>query len=80
MGGDDYITKPFKLNELLSRINALLRRSAGFSKSMLLDANGIKVDLIERLVWKNGNLLSLVIEDDGKGICPEDLYHIFKRF
>lgn len=59
MGGDDYITKPFKLNELLSRINALLRRSAGFSKSMLLDANGIKVDLIERLVWKNGNSLSL---------------------
>ena len=80
MGGDDYITKPFKLNELLSRINALLRRSAGFSKSMLLDANGIRVYLIERLVWKNGNLLSLVIEDDGKGICPEDLYHIFKRF
>lgn len=59
MGGDDYITKPFKLNELLSRINALLRRSAGFSKSMLLDANGIRVDLIERLVWKNGNSLSL---------------------
>lgn len=59
MGGDDYITKPFKLNELLSRINALLRRSAGFSRSMLLDANGIKVDLIERLVWKNGNSLSL---------------------
>lgn len=59
MGGDDYITKPFKLNELLSRIKALLRRSAGFSKSMLLDANGIRVDLIERLVWKNGNSLSL---------------------
>ena len=59
MGGDDYITKPFKLNELLSRINALLRRSAGFSKSMLLDANGIRVDFIERLVWKNGNSLSL---------------------
>lgn len=59
MGGDDYITTPFKLNELISRINALLRRSAGFSKSMLLDANGIRVDLIERLVWKNGNSLSL---------------------
>lgn len=59
MGGDDYITKPFKLNELLSRIKALLRRSAGFSKSECLDANGIRVDLIERLVWKNGKLLSL---------------------
>ncbi|MCI8328199.1 MAG: response regulator transcription factor [Oscillibacter sp.] len=59
MGGDDYITKPFKLNELLSRIKALLRRSAGFSKSEFWDANGIRVDLIERLVWKNGKLLSL---------------------
>jgi two-component system response regulator RegX3 len=28
MGGDDYITKPFKLGEVLSRINALLRSSA----------------------------------------------------
>ena len=27
IGGDDYITKPFRLNELISRINALLRRS-----------------------------------------------------
>ena len=27
MGGDDYITKPFKLNELISRIKAILRRS-----------------------------------------------------
>lgn len=33
MGGDDYITKPFKLNELLSRIKALLRRSLKFSKA-----------------------------------------------
>ena len=33
MGGDDYITKPFKLNELLSRIKALLRRSQQFSKA-----------------------------------------------
>lgn len=59
MGGDDYITKPFKLNELLSRIKALLRRSAGFSQSVFLEANGIKVDLMERLVWKNGVLLDL---------------------
>ena len=33
MGGDAYITKPFKLNELLSRIKALLRRSLQFSKA-----------------------------------------------
>ncbi len=55
MGGDDYITKPFKLNELLSRIKALLRRSLRFSRAeSILEANGIRVDMMERLVWKNG--------------------------
>ena len=33
MGGDDYITKPFKLAVFLSRINALLRRSENFSQT-----------------------------------------------
>ena len=60
MGGDDYITKPFKLNELLSRIKALLRRSLQFSKAeAVLEANGIRVDTTERLVWKNGKLIDL---------------------
>ena len=62
MGGDDYITKPFKLNELLSRIKALLRRSTQFSKAdTILEANGIKIDTIERLVWKKGTLLELTL-------------------
>ena len=60
MGGDDYITKPFKLNELLSRIKALLRRSLQFSKAeAILEANGIRVDTTERLVWKNGEPVDL---------------------
>ena len=51
MGADDYITKPFKLNELLSRIRAILRRSLQFSKTdTILEANGIRVDMAERLV------------------------------
>ena len=61
MGGDDYITKPFKLNELLSRIKALLRRSAQFSGTVVLEANGIKIDAAERLVWKNGELLEFTL-------------------
>lgn len=62
MGGDDYITKPFKLNELLSRIKALLRRSTQFSKAdTILEANEIKIDTIERLVWKKGTLLELTL-------------------
>lgn len=61
MGGDDYITKPFKLNELLSRMKALLRRSTQFSGTEVLEANGIKINTVERLVWKNGELLELTL-------------------
>ena len=35
IGGDDYITKPFKLGVLVSRINALLRRAKGFNLSLI---------------------------------------------
>ena len=44
IGGDDYITKPFKLGVLVSRVNALLRRAKDFSSSdTQLESNGIKV-------------------------------------
>ena len=60
LGADDYITKPFKLNELLSRIKAILRRSLKFSKAdTLLESNGIRVITAERLVWKNDEPLDL---------------------
>ena len=60
MGADDYITKPFKLNELLSRIKAILRRSLQFPKAdTFLEANGVRVDTAERLVWKNEKPLDL---------------------
>lgn len=58
MGADDYITKPFKLNELLSRIKAILRRSLKFSKAdTTLEANGIRINTAERLVWKTASQL-----------------------
>ena len=42
IGGDDYITKPFKLAVLMSRINAILRRSNNFNQADTeLNSNGI---------------------------------------
>lgn len=60
IGADDYITKPFKLAILLSRINAILRRSNDFNKSGTeLHSNGIMVKLLESEVYKNGNRIDL---------------------
>ena len=60
MGGDDYITKPFKLGVLFSRINALLRRANSFSDSKTeLSSNGIWVRLLQGQAFKNGQLLDL---------------------
>lgn len=64
MGGDDYITKPFKLGEVLSRINALLRRSRQFSREdTILESNGITVDLSERTVRKGETELELTLAE-----------------
>ncbi|NLL76097.1 MAG: response regulator transcription factor [Clostridiales bacterium] len=64
MGGDDYITKPFKLNELISRINALLRR-AGLSDSSHteLTSNGISIRLEESRVMKDGVEIELTVAE-----------------
>lgn len=60
MGGDDYITKPFKLGVLLSRINALLRRAGDFSRTDTeIHSNGLKAILTQGKVYKNGEFLDL---------------------
>ena len=60
IGGDDYITKPFKLGVFVSRINALLRRANSFQAvDTELQSNGIKVLLLQGQVFKNGVLLDL---------------------
>ncbi len=60
IGADDYITKPFKLGVLISRINALLRRATNFRTSDTeIKSNGIKVLLLQGQVYKDGQLLDL---------------------
>ena len=60
LGADDYITKPFKLGVLVSRVNALLRRSKDFSSAdTQLESNGMKVLLLQGQAFKNGKLLDL---------------------
>ncbi len=57
-GGDDYITKPFKLGELCSRIRALLRRSKRpQGEGGCLKSGNLTVNLKEGRVRKNGEIL-----------------------
>ncbi|KAF5075137.1 Sensory transduction protein regX3 [anaerobic digester metagenome] len=59
-GGDDYITKPFRLGELCSRIRALLRRT-GISNqnNTSILCGDISIDLLESCVRMNGKRLEL---------------------
>lgn len=62
IGGDDYITKPFKLGVLLSRVNALLRRAGNFAQAVPsneLCSGSIRVNLLQGQVFKNHEKLDL---------------------
>ena len=62
LGGDDYVTKPFSLDEVLARIRAVLRRSAGVQKvseAPRLSFADIELDEESHEVVKAGELISL---------------------
>lgn len=59
-GGDDYITKPFKLGELCSRIRALLRRSSRVdTENKVLTSGELSIYLAESRVFLSGEALEL---------------------
>lgn len=60
LGGDDYITKPFRLGELLSRIRALLRRAArGREDGAVLKSGSLMIDTQSLKVYRDGEALEL---------------------
>lgn len=60
LGGDDYITKPFKLAVFLARVNALLRRGGNFQQENTgLESNGIRVDFLRQEVFKGQERIEL---------------------
>ena len=61
-GGDDYLPKPFDLDELIARIRALMRRQS-VSTSNLMTVGGITLDPSSRVVTREGQEVSLTAKE-----------------
>lgn len=85
MGGDDFIQKPFSLEVLMAKMNALLRRtySYGEVETSVIEHNGVVLDLKDTQLQYNGEraeltkneyrIIYILLKNQGKVVNREDL-------
>lgn len=85
-GADDYVTKPFGIEELLARIRVALRRSAGVTTVVpVFTAGDLEVDFSKRVVKRRGQIVNLtrteyellayLVSNCGKVLTHRELLH-----
>jgi two-component system KDP operon response regulator KdpE len=83
-GADDYVTKPFGMDELLARLRAALRRAVPAEEKPLVTTGAFEVDLSAKTVQKTGgevvrltptewHLLEVLVRNEGKLVGQKQL-------
>ncbi len=84
-GADDYVTKPFGMDELLARLRAALRRSGPAGETPMVEAEGFTVDLVNKRVTRDGvhvhltpkewDLVEVLVRHPGRLVSQRQLLH-----
>ncbi len=85
LGADDYITKPFGMDELLARLRVVLRRTTAGTEQPRVEAEGFTVDLAAKRVTRNGidvhltpkewDMVEVLVRNPGRLVSQRQLLH-----
>ncbi|WP_448920464.1 winged helix-turn-helix domain-containing protein [Eubacterium sp.] len=80
LGADDYLTKPFGMMEMVSRVRAVLRRTSKENKKQDLKLNNLEIDTAKHIVYANGEEINLTLKEyDLLKLFMENIGRAFTR-